>query len=106
MSQMKVVEKENRLLEAFHRYGWLLLFGIVCFSFYSHGMRKKSKLCSELREKIVHLESLKSLVKSEQEHLALQIHSQSDPEWIELVLKQRLGVVPEGQMKVYFKRDD
>jgi hypothetical protein len=36
------------------------------------------------------------------ERLLLQINSQSDPEWIELVLMQGLGLVPEGQTKAYF----
>lgn len=106
MSQLKITMEESRLWEYFHRYGWITLFGVVCFAFYSHAMHKKSQVCLELRSKILDLESLKISVKSEQEHLAMQIQSQNDPEWIEMVLKQRLGVVPEGQMKVYFKRDE
>lgn len=69
-------------------------------------MHKKSQVSLELQEKIADLESLKSLMERESEELALQIQSQKDPEWIEMVLKKRLGVVPEGQMKVYFKRDE
>ena len=36
-------------------------------------------------------------------NLERQIMSQSDPNWIALTLIRVLGVVPEGQQKVYFK---
>lgn len=38
------------------------------------------------------------------ENLERQIMSQSDPNWITLTLIRVLGVVPEGQTKVYFKK--
>ena len=106
MSQCRVAVKENRVLEVFHRYGWVLLFWAVCFALYSHAMHKKSSVCLSLQEKIRDLESLKRVTEIERDDLVLQIHSQNDPDWIEMILKKRLGVVPEGQMKVYFKRDE
>jgi hypothetical protein len=39
------------------------------------------------------------------ELLQLQIVSQSDPSWIEMILMRDLGVVPEGWLKVHFKAD-
>lgn len=43
-------------------------------------------------------------IKSEKHQALLiqQINSQSDPAWIELVLKRELGLIPEGQKKVVF----
>lgn len=41
---------------------------------------------------------------AEQQELILQIESQTDPAWVEMVLKRNLGLVPEGQVKVYFKK--
>lgn len=38
------------------------------------------------------------------EDLQLRIASQNDPAWIEMVLIRELGVVPEGFLKVHFKR--
>lgn len=32
----------------------------------------------------------------------LEINSQSDPAWVELMLMKNLGLVPEGQIKVFF----
>ena len=40
--------------------------------------------------------------KSHQHYLKKSINSQSDPAWIEMVLKKELGLVPEGQTKIYF----
>lgn len=52
--------------------------------------------------------SLKEKINSAEIHrdyLMRQINSQSDPAWIEMVLKKELGLVPEGQIKVYFTTD-
>lgn len=38
----------------------------------------------------------------QKEYLTRQINSQSDPAWIEMVMKKELGLVPEGQVKIYF----
>jgi len=106
MSRAKTAIQENRIMELLHRYGWMLLFCVACFSVYSQAMQKKSFLCKELRGSVRDLESLKALTELEREDLALQVHSQNDSEWIEMVLKKNLGVVPEGQMKVYFKKEE
>ncbi len=39
----------------------------------------------------------------EHEDLVLQIQSQSDPAWIQLTLMKGLGLVPDGQMKIFFQ---
>jgi hypothetical protein len=41
-------------------------------------------------------------VEIQNEYLTRQINSQSDPAWIEMVMKKELGLVPEGQVKIYF----
>lgn len=38
----------------------------------------------------------------EQQDLMMQVFSQSEPAWIEILLMRELGLVPEGQAKVYF----
>lgn len=86
--------------------GWTLLFGFFCFAFYSHSMDKKSYACRELKSKIQELELTKKSSLEEREDLVLQISSQNDMDWVEMILKRRLGLVPEGQMKVYFKKDE
>jgi hypothetical protein len=39
----------------------------------------------------------------ENDDLSMQIASQTDPAWVELVLLREMGVVPEGYLKVHFK---
>ena len=85
---------------------WMLFFWLLCFVVYSQAMQKKTRVCLELENKIQSLESLKQASLEEREDLVLQISSQNDKDWIEMILKKRLGVVPEGQMKVYFKKDE
>ena len=48
----------------------------------------------------------KEFLLEEKEDLKLQINSQKDPAWIELTLMKGLGLVPEGQLKVYFTKDE
>ncbi|MCE2983850.1 MAG: hypothetical protein LW832_09830 [Parachlamydia sp.] len=51
-----------------------------------------------------HLQKEKRTALKRQEDLQLQINSQSDPAWIELTLMKGLGLVPEGEQKVYFQK--
>ncbi len=97
--------KQKRKLQRLPSFGWTLFFGVFCFTCYSHAMERKSEACEGLAEKVQELELIKQSALEEREELSLQIASQSDADWIEMVLKKRLGVVPEGQMKVYFKQD-
>jgi hypothetical protein len=69
-------------------------------------MGKKRETYAQLRDRMRLLEIEKQLALQEREDLLLQIASQSDPAWIELVLMKGLGLVPKGYKKVYFKRED
>jgi hypothetical protein len=53
--------------------------------------------------KLEELEEKRQMLLKEHEELVLAVGSQSDPEWIQLTLMKGLGLVPEGQKKVYFK---
>lgn len=105
-SKLEFPVEGNRFFSFFRRFGWMLLFWGACFAFYSHAMREKTRVCFELQGKIQDLELTKTLSLEEQGELTLQIQSQGDADWVEMVLKQRLGMVPEGYTKVYFKKDD
>lgn len=85
---------------------WVLIFCSGCLAIYAQGMQKKSLACVDLKNRIEKLEWEKTLSVSTQQELQLQINSQNDPAWIELTLMKQLGVVPEGQMKVFFKKDE
>ncbi len=89
----------------FKGWSWVLAFSLVCLCVYGQAMKKKSALASELKGKILSLQHESSLLSAEREQLQLEIASQNDPAWIELVLMRHLGVVPEGQVKVHFKQE-
>ena len=84
----------------------MLLLCSGCLALYSQGMQKKSLACIDLKNRIENLQFERDLNLAEQKDLQLQISSQNDPAWVELTLMKQLGVVPDGQRKVYFKKDE
>jgi hypothetical protein len=88
-----------------HRSWWVIAFVALCGVIYLHGVRQKNITYQEMTGRLQILEAEKTLALADQEELLLQIQSQSDPAWVELVLKRNLGLVPEGQTKVYFHQD-
>lgn len=57
---------------------------------------------AKLNEQWNLLQKEKDRLLLEQNDLRLQVNSQSDPAWVELTLMRKLGLVPEGQTKVFF----
>src|SRR5690349_17305415 len=87
-----------------YRSWWVFLFLFLCGAVCSHAMNKKRLACGELEGHLAELSQQRTLLLQENEDLTVQINSQSDPAWIELTLMKGLGVVPEGQLKVYFPK--
>ncbi|MCB1081181.1 MAG: hypothetical protein KDK69_05100 [Chlamydiia bacterium] len=85
------------------RNWWVLVFVLMVWALYLQAIHKKNHLVVKLEEKVQSLEKAYSEAALEKEALLLRIESQQDLEWMELVLKEKLGVVPEGQTKVVFK---
>ncbi len=80
---------------------WVLLCALVCYGACEHVLRSRDR---EYRVLFTQLEALKVeklLALDLQADLQLQIHSHSDPKWVELTLMKVLGLVPEGQTKVF-----
>jgi hypothetical protein len=86
-----------------HHNWWVIVFVAVCAVLYLHSMRQKELSYQEMAHRLRGLEKEKALALVQQEELLLQIQSQSDPAWVEMVLKRNLGMVSEGQTKVYFQ---
>lgn len=86
-------------------WGWPLLFILLCWTLYAKGIQEKKEIFAGLSQKINHLEIERGAAFAKQEDLLLQIESQKDPAWIEMLMMKKLGVVPEGQVKVYFERE-
>lgn len=89
-------------MQVFLRSWWVIIIFLVCYLLYEHGMRSWENEYSLLRHRYIELEDEKQRLSAIQEDLLLQINSQSDPAWVELVLVKGLGLVPEGQIKFYF----
>lgn len=82
---------------------WMI--GFVAFGalFYLYAMGEKDQTYNEMSGRLRLLETEKEMVLAQRQELHLQIKSQSDPAWVEMVLKRNLGLVPERQVKVYFQ---
>jgi len=85
---------------------WPALFVLICTLVYFHAMRRKESELKALEVKWQDLQKEKQLILEKKEDLMLQIQSQSDPSWVELTLMRKLGLIPEGQSKVYFEKDE
>ena len=93
----------NRALEQFFLESWwVILFGLICYMLFEQGMKTRDHEYAKLQEHYADLEKQKKEVVTLQRKLLLEINSQSDPAWIELMLMKGLGLVPEGQIKVFF----
>ena len=106
MTLNQIISKNHSFFFSFlHRWWWMLLFVSLCAFFYVRGMQKKKEIFFQLDSKIKHLELQREIAMHKREDLQLHLESQCDPAWIEMLLMKKLGVVPEGQVKVYFERE-
>ncbi len=71
---------------------------------YEQVVRKRDRDYAKLSEHLVELKLQKIKALKIHEELALQMNSESDPAWIELVLMRELGLVPEEQTKIFFQQ--
>lgn len=85
------------------RFWWVGIFCALALVTYSHGMKRRNATYAELQFRLSEMQNEYLLALSEKEDMSLQIASQSDPAWVELVLLREMGVVPEGYLKVHFK---
>lgn len=81
------------------------MFTATCLVTYVHASKKKMQTYKVLVDRMRELEITRDVAVAEKERLELEIHSQSDPLWIQLALMKGLGLVPEGQKKVLFQED-
>ena len=81
---------------------WVIAFVSFCGFMYFHSIAKKNEVLAALNLQLEDLSYERTSLLEKKEDLLLQINSQSDPAWIQLTLMKGLGLVPEGQLKVYF----
>lgn len=90
----------------FIRSWWIIAFVLACAILYEQGLKERDTLYQQLAEQWLNLQKEKQEALRHQQNLQLQINSQSDLAWVELTLTKGLGLVPEGQKKVYFYQDN
>ncbi|MBM3184227.1 MAG: hypothetical protein FJZ64_02865 [Chlamydiae bacterium] len=88
----------NRLRELW----WVFGFCVVTLSLFVYFMSHKRSELQALSQQLKAMKEEKMIAMQEREYLELQIASQKDPSWIEMILMRDLGVVPEGWLKVHF----
>lgn len=84
------------------RSWWVIVFLLVSYFVFERAVYWHHREYETFAVRLYSLESERARCLLRQEELRLQVFSQSDPDWIELTLIRRLGVVPEGETKVYF----
>lgn len=94
--------KTKLIYTFFMRSWWVIAFALLCGILYEQGLKKRHDDYIRLSEHLQKLQQEKAEVLAQQQDLQMSINSQSDPAWIELTLMKGLGLVPEGQQKVFF----
>lgn len=102
---MKRVVKIKGYERLFRGSWWFLSAIVLCYLVYSHGMERKLATYERLHSRLEALSVEKERALDERSDLLLQIESQSDPEWVRMTLMKELGMVPDGQVKVFFKQE-
>ena len=92
-------------MRALRKNWWMVTFLSLCALFFWQNSRKTHYVAEDLELRYATIMEQKRLVAMEREDLLLQIQSQNDPKWVELVLMRKLGLIPEGQTKVYFEQN-
>lgn len=90
----------------FLKYWWVVLFCLLCAIFYEQQRKKIDQEYRKLHQQLIKFQNIKLDTLKIQEDLLLKVNSQSDPNFVELLLMKELGVVPEGQTKIFFSNDD
>ncbi len=99
-------QKSKNKKSFFKEKGGIFLFLALLSFFYFHGMHNKNMVYQELVSRKSALEHERDLARLEKDELELLINSYADPTWLEMVLMKGLGMVPKGQVKVYFKKEE
>lgn len=77
---------------------------LLCAIFLERALKKEKNEYEKLKTMRISLEEQIKEALQNKEVLTQEINSQSDPSWIELTLMKKLGLVPEGQKKIFFKK--
>lgn len=86
------------------RSWWVAAFLALSYFGYAQAIKPKETEIGQLKFRLGELQKERRVALNEKEDLIARIHSQNDPAWIEMILMKELGVVPDGYLKVHFKK--
>lgn len=86
----------------FIRCWWVILFCLLCAFFYEQGRKRIDGEYRNLHNQLIKAQTVRNQKLRIREDLMLKVNSQSDPDFVELLLMKELGVVPEGHLKFFF----
>ena len=84
------------------KWGVLTAYILLCGIFLERSLKPTYEEISRLKGTLNALQEERQALEIEKNDLTMQINSQSDPAWVELMLMKGLGLIPEGQIKVFF----
>lgn len=86
------------------KWWWVFLFCTLAAGVNLHFLKARKQSLAFLNKRLMKMQEENLIAIQTREDLKERIQSQSDPAWIEMVLMRDLGVVPEGFLKVHFKK--
>src|SRR5579872_3081137 len=98
------MDKRGSIMSVWSRSWWVVVFCLITGLVHFHLLKEKKNSISLLGLRLEQMEMEKLKALERKDDLELRIASQNDPAWIEMVLIRDLGVVPEGFLKVHFKK--
>jgi hypothetical protein len=106
MKALQTQERSRLFEEIILKSWWTILFFLTCFFAYDQAIKRRSREEMQLQKKLSYLYTEINSELEDRQELQLQLNSQNDPTWIELILMKSLGLVPESQTKVLFMLED
>ncbi|MCH9610537.1 MAG: hypothetical protein S4CHLAM81_03790 [Chlamydiales bacterium] len=82
---------------------WVILYLLALLFLYDQATGRRCKESARLFEKKSALVIQERELRDELKELDLRLASQGDPLWIELLLREKLGLVGEDETKVLFQ---
>ena len=96
----------DKLFDSLLCRNWYILFFLfVTYAGYSYLIDKKNHEIVDVMQRMEMLKQENDQIYAIKKDLLLERNSQSDPMWIEQVLMKEVGLVPEGQLKIHFTKD-
>ncbi len=86
------------------KWSWVVGFFLLCGFIYERSWSHFHREHQRLHQKKKEIEHSLLVAEEDRQHLQCLLESRDDPAWHELLLREHLGMIAEGETKVYFRR--